>query len=343
MYRTILAYKCCLYILCRSSGCVLFGLCAVFVVSLGHCEAVKLLLSKEVDVDPINYRGTPLHLAAAKDQGQAVKILLEHGADPNRVVNHIFSPLMMAYCGHSLKCMKLLIEAGADANGNRSFGPTPLTEAVDDGLTDFVKFLIEAGADPNIPNEHGKTLIKLAAARGQREIIEILFPRTKPIPSLPDWSVNGIIRTMKSPHMKPQDAVCVEERIADLKSQGKEAFAKAEYLTAIYFYGLAIEIDPLDATLFANRSLCWLQMREGGRALLDTEQCKMLHPGWSKAWYREGAALSLLEYYEGAVDAFLEALKFDPGSEEIKKVLREAIGSMRSARSEEEKNPSADI
>lgn len=52
--------------------------------------------------------------------------------------------------------------------------------------------------------QHGKTLIKLAAARGQREIIEILFPRTKPIPSLPDWSVNGIIRTMKSPHMKPQ-------------------------------------------------------------------------------------------------------------------------------------------
>ena len=39
------------------------------------------VLSKGVDVDPVNYRGTPLHLAAAKDRGQVVKILLEHGAD----------------------------------------------------------------------------------------------------------------------------------------------------------------------------------------------------------------------------------------------------------------------
>ncbi|CAN6338844.1 unnamed protein product [Urochloa humidicola] len=41
----------------------------------GHCEAVRLLLSKGVDVDPVNYRGTPLHLAAAMDKDQAVKIL----------------------------------------------------------------------------------------------------------------------------------------------------------------------------------------------------------------------------------------------------------------------------
>jgi ankyrin repeat protein len=40
-----------------------------------------VLLSKGVPVDPINRRGTPLHLAAAKDHDQAVKILLEHGAD----------------------------------------------------------------------------------------------------------------------------------------------------------------------------------------------------------------------------------------------------------------------
>ena len=52
-----------------------------FIVPPGHFEAVRLLLSKGVDVDPINYIGTPLHLAASKDQDQAVKILLEHGAD----------------------------------------------------------------------------------------------------------------------------------------------------------------------------------------------------------------------------------------------------------------------
>nr|XP_025878019.1 tankyrase-2 isoform X3 [Oryza sativa Japonica Group] len=263
----------------------------------GHDEAVRLLLSKGVHVDPLNYRGAPLHLAASKDRVQAMKVLLEHGADPNRVVNHIFSPLMMACCGHSLKCVKLLVEAGADVNGNSTNGPTPLTEAVDDSLTDVVKFLVGAGADPNIPDEEGRIPIMVAAARGQRELVEILFPRTKPIPCLPDWNVDGIIRTMRTTRIEPQ----------------------------------AMDKSPLDATLFANRSLCWLRQREGDRALLDAQQCRMLRPGWSKAWYREGAALSFMKDYKGAVDAFGEALKLDPMSDEVKNALREAIECLKRA------------
>jgi hypothetical protein len=57
----------------------------------------------------------------------------------------------------------------------------------------------------------------------------------------------------------------------------------------------AMEEDPFDATLFSNWSLCWLRMNEGDRALEDAQQCKLMCPNWSKAWYREGAALSLLK------------------------------------------------
>ncbi|RLM99280.1 hypothetical protein C2845_PM06G33130 [Panicum miliaceum] len=289
----------------------------------GHCEAVRLLLSKGVDVDPVNYRGTPLHLAAAKDRDQVVKILLEHGADPKKVVNHVFSPLMMSCCGHSLKCMKLLVQAGADVNFMSPSGPSILMEAVDDHLTDIVKFLLEAGADPYIADEDGKLPIMCAAVHGHRELVEILLPKTRPIPYAPDWSADGIIRTMKYLRFGAQDAALVGKRIADAKSQGKEAFAKGEYLAAIYFYCLAMEKDPLDATLLANRSLCWLRLGEGDRALLDARECKMMSPHWSKAWYHEGAALSLLKDYKGAVDAFVQALKLDPASEEIKKALRQ--------------------
>uniref|UniRef100_K3ZAP2 PGG domain-containing protein n=1 Tax=Setaria italica TaxID=4555 RepID=K3ZAP2_SETIT len=62
----------------------------------GNCKAVKLLLSKGVPVDPLNHRGTPLHLAAGYGHGQALKNLLDHGADPNSVANHFNSPLMAA-------------------------------------------------------------------------------------------------------------------------------------------------------------------------------------------------------------------------------------------------------
>ncbi|RCV19375.1 hypothetical protein SETIT_3G378800v2 [Setaria italica] len=210
----------------------------------GHHEAVRVLLSKGVPVDPINRRGTPLHLAPAKDHDQAVNILLEHGADPNRVASRILSPLAHACYGHSFKCVKLLVEVGADVNLKGPTGRPVLFSAVEEGLTDIVKFLLEAGADPNIHDGCRKLPIMLAAAHEQRELVNILLPWTKPIPSIPDWNIDGIIRTMKYLWLEPQ----------------------------------AIEIDPHDTTSFANRSLCWLRLGEGELALSDARRCTALAP-----------------------------------------------------------------
>lgn len=44
----------------------------------------------------------------------------------------------------------------------------------------------------------------IAAALDHHELVEILFPRTKPIASLPKWSVDGIIDTMKYLPLKAQ-------------------------------------------------------------------------------------------------------------------------------------------
>ncbi|XP_044395248.1 ankyrin repeat domain-containing protein 17 isoform X3 [Triticum aestivum] len=135
----------------------------------GHCEAVWLLLSKGVHVDPIDYRGTLLHLAAVKDHDQVVMVLLEHGAD-----------------------------ASTDVSVRDYSGPTPLMEAVDDGLTGFVKILLDAGTNPNIPNQHGAIPIELAADSGRHKLVQILLPRTKPFKSLPYCSVGGTITTLNS-------------------------------------------------------------------------------------------------------------------------------------------------
>ncbi|CAN6334842.1 unnamed protein product [Urochloa humidicola] len=295
----------------------------------GHDEAVRLLLSKGAPVDPLNHRGTPLHLAIHQDQDQALKILLEHGADPNRIVHHVLSPLSLACFGHSLKCMKLLVEAGADVNFKVLHGQPVLMTAAYKGLTDIVKYLLEVGADPNIHDRNGIFPIMLAAVHEHRELVEILFPQTKPIPTVPDWSVDGIIRTMKYRLLDPEYSG--EKQMNYFKSHGKEAFVKGDYLDAAWFYLLAIERDPLDATLFSNRSICWLRVGDGEKALSDAQHCKTLRPRWAKAWYREGAALSLLKDYKGAVNAFLETSRLDPASDEIQKALREAVESRRSA------------
>ena len=57
----------------------------------------------------------------------------------------------------------------------------------------------------------------------------------------------------------------------------------------------AIELDPNDATLYANRSLCYLQMTEAGKALRDANTCIKLRPEWLKGYYRKGAALMSLK------------------------------------------------
>ena len=52
---------------------------------------------------------------------------------------------------------------------------------------------------------------------------------------------------------------------------------------------------PTDATIFANRSLCWLHMAEGDLALEDAQRAKSLGRNWPKAYYRVGAAFMSLK------------------------------------------------
>ncbi|CAL5092572.1 unnamed protein product [Urochloa decumbens] len=365
----------------------------------GNCEAVSVLLSMGVDVDAVSNRGaTPLHLAAASDYDQVMKVLLEHGADPNKVSKFDYSPLLLACCENSLKCSNLLVEAGADVNFISASGQSVLMMAVRYGSFDSVKFLVEAGADPNIAGKDGKIPIMVAALHRKRELVKILFPLTRPIPSVMDWITDGVIRSMEylpfEPQitdyqeskgkeafekgqylaaanfcgaalvLKPFDATLFAKRslcwlrlrdggrtltqlfkgavdafaealklcpsskkiekalrkakITNPKSKGNEAFEKGHYLIAADYYGEALVIDPFNAALFAKRSLCWLRLRDGDKALLDAQFCKMSRPRWAKAWHREGAALSFSKNHKGALDAFAEALKLDPSSKKIK-------------------------
>jgi tetratricopeptide (TPR) repeat protein len=57
----------------------------------------------------------------------------------------------------------------------------------------------------------------------------------------------------------------------------------------------AIELDPADATLYSNRSLCLLQIGEATEALSDASTCIKMRPEWIKGYYRKGTALMSLK------------------------------------------------
>ncbi|XP_037448316.1 ankyrin-1-like isoform X1 [Triticum dicoccoides] len=297
--------------------------------TVGSCKVTEFLLSKGVPVDIHYGYGTPLHLAATNEQDKIVKILLEHHADANTSVTSLGSALMGALLCRSLKCMKLLIKGGADVNRMTSLLMTPLVfTAGRKDYTNFMQFLLKAGADPNIPDGFGRLPIEHAVRRDCMEQVEMLFPLTSPIPSIPNWSIDGIISYEKFESAKPMDQRHLERAKAIYKSQADHAFRLKDYKFASKSYDLAIDAAP-SATLYANRSLCKLLLDDGEGALSDALSCRMLRPNWAKACYRQAAAHMLLKEYKQACDALLDAQKLDPGNIEVERELRKAMELMK--------------
>ncbi|CAM0874139.1 unnamed protein product [Alopecurus aequalis] len=301
-----------------SNGCTLLH----FASKQGNPEIVKLLISKGAHVNALNLGGTALHAAASDGRDDIVKILLDHGADHTIALSATdYTALVLATASGSVKCVKLLLEAGADVDGIGK--ETPLMIAATEGSTDILKCLVLAGADANVTDNYGRTPIEIAAHSDRREHVEILFPFTSRMPNVRDWSVDGVIRHVKSvpPAMKTM--------LASAKSKAHKAFKNGNYFAAAKIYHEAIKLDPFNATLLSNRSLCWLRFGYAKMALKDAQLCRMLRPGWAKACYREGTALMLLKDYEKACGAFLEGAKLEPGNTEIQEGLREALKSLK--------------
>jgi uncharacterized protein len=108
---------------------------------------------------------TPLHLAAFFGEEEAVKILLERGADVSVVSRNpkiVVTPLHSAAAGSHPGVVKLLLEAGADVNAAQDRGFTPLHSAANNDDRESAEALLAAGADPRLTTDDGKTAADIA-------------------------------------------------------------------------------------------------------------------------------------------------------------------------------------
>lgn len=111
---------------------------------------------------------TPLHLACAANHPEAVRLLIEKGADINAPARneHQERPLHRAVASGNPDLVLLLLEKGADINAPQSEGLTPLHEAARQGNEAIIKLLLEHMADINAMTREGKTPMEMAIAHG---------------------------------------------------------------------------------------------------------------------------------------------------------------------------------
>lgn len=108
-----------------------------------HCMCS--LLSADLDLVNSNI----LHHQLFKEDAQGLRLLLEHGANPNFGIGTLGTALHTAIREErSEDALHLLLRYGVDLEAHDQFGLTPLRLAVRQGLVEVADLLVSRGADP---------------------------------------------------------------------------------------------------------------------------------------------------------------------------------------------------
>lgn len=165
-------------------------------------EVITYLLFKGADptIQTSENGASVLAGLAFVNEVECVRILLRHGADPNRGrAESLETPLHHALAGtrgsNRTELIQLLINHGADLNARtkpgipssnfwrdaRTRGETPLHRAAAYATLEIVEILLKAGADRTIRDIHGDSPLSWASwHRRPKEIIDLLNDVQRP-------------------------------------------------------------------------------------------------------------------------------------------------------------------
>lgn len=148
-------------------------------VKQGDLSRVQKLLEEDDTCVNIIIQGsdymTPLHLAVQMGQYEMVKLLLEHGAEPDGLEGNYPTLLVSALERNHCDITRLLLEYGADVNRVDHKERTPCVVAVHHCQPETIRVLCSFGCKLEQVDSCGRTACMYAALLGRREVFKVLI------------------------------------------------------------------------------------------------------------------------------------------------------------------------
>ncbi|KAL4279060.1 hypothetical protein GQ457_03G013890 [Hibiscus cannabinus] len=110
---------------------------------------------------------------------------------------------------------------------------------------------------------------------------------------------------------------------SDLETKAKEAFIDDHFELALDLYSQAIQLNPKNAELYADRAQANIKLNNLPEAVADANKAIELDPSMSKAYLRKATACMKLEEYQTAKAALESGAALAPGESRFSKLIKE--------------------